>query len=87
MENDGIQNFTLRTYSFAGMVRPADTCSGTMKSNSSPARHKRLTRPDTISVESIVARIRNSRLFADATAAKPTSTTAAVNNTPPRVTL
>ena len=52
-----------------------------------PGQAQAAHQPEIISVESMVARIRNSRLLAEATAAKPTSTTAAVNSTPPRVTL
>src|SRR5581483_2882069 len=43
--------------------------------------------PETSSVESMVARIRNKRLLAEMAALAATATTATVNSTPPRVTL
>ena len=69
----------------AGTARPAVTCSGMMRSSSSPARHSRLINPETRMVEIMVARMRNSRLLADTTAAAPTRITASVKSTPPLV--
>ena len=85
MENDGIQPFELRTQRRPGTVRPAETCSGSTKSSSSPARHRRLTKPEISSVETMVARMRKSRLLAEMAAAAATMATARVNTAPPRV--
>src|SRR6185436_17796340 len=64
----------------------AETCWGSAKSSSSPARPRRLTRPDMSSTESIVATTRKSRLFAEAMAAAATRAIASVKRNPPRVT-
>src|SRR5438874_1018993 len=86
MENEGIQNFTLRTARVAATERPAETCSGRAKSSSSPARTRRPTSPETSPTDNIVATTRKSRLLAEAIAAPPIRATAMVNRNPPRVT-
>src|ERR1017187_1835677 len=84
-ENDGISHFWLRTKSLPGTWRPAGTWAGTRKSSSSPARHSRLTKPEISSVASMAATIRNSRLLADARAAKPIARMASTKSSPPRM--
>ena len=67
-------------------MRRAVTCSGSTKSNSSPASDNRLINPETSSVDTITARIRKSRLLAEAIAATPTSSMTRANTSPPCVT-
>src|SRR6266545_2958906 len=71
----------------AATVRPAEMCGGTVKSSCSPASERRLRNPETSSVLSIIAKMRNSRLLAETTAEMPTSRTAKVKSSPPRVIL
>src|SRR5215472_11324875 len=85
MENEGMSHLWLRTSRRPGTVRPAHTCSGTRKSSSRPARHRRLTSPDTSTAAIMADRIRNRRLLAETTAPRPTSNMASVNRRPPRV--
>src|SRR5271169_142479 len=60
-------------------------CSGSRRSSSRPARQSRLMNPETSRVETIVARIRNSKLLADTAAANATKMTAKQKSNPPRV--
>jgi hypothetical protein len=85
MEKEGMSHLVLRTKSFPGTLRLAGTWSGTRKSSSNPARQSRLTRPETSSVDSMAAKIRNNRLLPETIAPKATTRMAKVNSSPPRV--
>jgi len=85
MENDGIQFFSFFTTIRAISFRSAQMCSGKRNRGRVPRVTIRLTKPEIISVESMAARIRNNRLFAELNAARPTSTQASENRSPMRV--
>jgi hypothetical protein len=86
MEKEGIQPLLLRMTIRAKSLRWAEICSGSRKSNSRPDSESRLMNPETINVASIMARMRNNRLLAEANAPRATMTQAMVNSSPRRVT-
>src|SRR5579864_2156726 len=86
MENEGIQTFAFRITMRPISFRPAHKCSGSRKSSSKPARERRLINSETMRVAIIAARIRNSRLLAEAKAARATSKQVMVKSSPSRVT-
>ena len=82
-----MNHFWLRTNSLPGAARPTETCSGTRKSSSSAARHKRLLNPAASKVASMAAAMRKSRLLPVSIAADATTSSASVNAAPVRVIL